>query len=79
MHCKTVGDIFAPDVVYHKSCMTNFISEFQKNVNKLFDGNDEYCEINMVIETLTEVAIAIEHSKKVIQYLTVEMYEQLFQ
>lgn len=47
---KTVGDIFAAGVVYHKNCMTNFIVKFQRNVNKIFDCNDEYCEIRVVIE-----------------------------
>ena len=63
---KTVGDIFTAGVVYHKSCMTNFIVKLQRNVNKIFPCNDEYCEIRVVIEAWVEVVIALEHSKKFI-------------
>ena len=54
--------------------MTNFIIKFQINVNKIFDGNDEYFQIGVVIEALVEATITLEQSKKVIQYLTSEMY-----
>ena len=54
--------------------MIKFISKFQINVNKIFDGNDEYFQIGVVIEALNEVVITLEQSKKAIQYLTFEMY-----
>lgn len=54
--------------------MANFIIEFQTNVNEVFDDNDEYCEISVVIEELIEAVLAAEHNPKVIQYLTVKMY-----
>ena len=53
--------------------MATFAIEFQRNVVDVFDGNDEYCEISVVIEELVEAVIALEHNENVIQYLTVEM------
>ena len=54
--------------------MANFINKFQINVNKIFEGNDKYFQIRVVIEALIEVVITLEESKKVIQYLIFEMY-----
>ena len=53
--------------------MATFAIEFQRNVVDVFDGNDEYCEISVVIEELVEAVIALEHNENVIQYLTAEM------
>ena len=54
--------------------MIKFISKCQINVNKIFDSNDEYFQIGVVIEALNQAVITLEQSKKAIQYLTFEMY-----
>ena len=72
--CKTVGAIFAADVVYHKNCMTNFTIRFQRDINETFDDNDEYCEISVVRDTFLKMVITRKITEKVIQYLPVQMY-----
>ena len=66
--------MFAAGVFYHKNCVASFISKFQVNVNKIFEGNNEYFQIRVVIEALIEVVITLEESRKAIQYLTFEKY-----
>ena len=42
--CGTVGDIFADDAMYHKNCMSSFITQFQKRheiLNLKDDDQDE--------------------------------------
>ena len=66
--------MFAAGVLYHKNCMANFIFKLQINVNKIFEGNNDYFQIRVVIEALIEVVITLEESRKAIQYLTFEKY-----
>ena len=57
---KSVGDNFASDIMYHQNCMTNHI-KFQRDVNKILEGNNEYCDIrNIAIsEIILEMVAAL--------------------
>ena len=35
--CKTFGDIYSTDVIYHKNCVTNYITKFQRDVSDILD------------------------------------------
>ena len=53
--CKTVGDIIAADVMYHKNCMTNCIMKFQRDVGEILDDNDDQCHTDIVKEKFREM------------------------
>ena len=48
--CKTVGDIFAADVMYHKNCNTNYVVKFQRDVREVLDDNDDQCNNSIIRE-----------------------------
>ena len=43
--CKTVDDMFAAEVMYHKNCMKNYIMKFQRDVGEILDDNDDQLTI----------------------------------
>ena len=32
---KETGDVWAKEIMYHKNCMSKYISKFQRNIEKL--------------------------------------------
>ena len=61
---KTVGDIFAADVMYHKNCKTNYIMKFQRDVGEILDDTDDQCHTDIVKEKFREMVSILELDKE---------------
>ena len=72
--CKTLGDIFAADVMYHKNSMTNYIVKFQRHVTKILHDNDDHCDNSIKRELFLEMVATLELDKEVTQHLIVETH-----
>ena len=38
IYCKSIGDIFAADVYYHKKCMDSYLKKYERNVAKVLEN-----------------------------------------
>ena len=61
---KTIGDVFAADLVYHKNCMTNYLVKFHRDVSDLLDENDEQCNDDTVNVYFVEMIKTLELEKR---------------
>ena len=72
--CKTLGDIFAADVMYNKNNLTNYIVKFQRDVTEILDDNDDHCDNSIIRELFLEMVATLELDKEVTQHLIVETH-----
>ena len=61
---KTIGDIFAADLVYHKNCMYNYLVKFHRDVSDLLDEHDEQCNDDTVNGYFAEMVKTLELEKR---------------
>ena len=61
--CKTVGDIFAADVIYHTSSMANYIVKIQRDVSEILDDNDDQCDNCIIRELFLETVATLNLDK----------------
>ena len=62
--CKTVGDISAADVMYHKNCMTNYIVKLQRDVSEILDDKDDQYYNSIIKELFLQMTATLELDKE---------------
>ena len=61
---KTIGDVFAEDVMYHTNCLINYVTQFQRNVEDLMANDFENIDRTSQKEFLKNVLDNLEITKK---------------
>ena len=46
--------------MYHKNCMTKYITKFQRDVGEILDDNDDQCHTDIVKEKFREMVSTLE-------------------
>ena len=49
--------------MYHKTCMTNYIVKFQRNVSEILDDNDDQCNNSIIRELFLEMVATLKLDK----------------
>ena len=61
---KTIGDVFTGDVMYHKNCLLNYVTQFQRNAEDLMTNDFENIDRTSQKELLKNFLDNLEITKK---------------